>query len=275
MARIIQNRGIAAERPGAARRAGSAGGALVALLGLALAVGAAPRLVAGLVQIGGDPGVAAIERNLPTQPDLLDAAIASRQAALGWYAAPQYHDQIGFAAVRSVLRLAALSVKAPDAEKRARRLAIASFRQGLAGQPAEPYAWQQLALMDLMESGPSRRVGRFLNLSVRAGPQEPNLVVQRIAVAMMAWTYLDLETRLMFAGQIHGAAAYLTRSLADMALRFGTGDFVKTVLADRPDLKAKFEEMYFEPEEGSPLFREPAPQAAEPPKSPRAGTPVR
>jgi hypothetical protein len=231
-------------------------GAVLGVVGLVLVVAAAPHLVAGIVQIGGDPAVAAIERNLPTSPDMLDAAIDSRRAALSWYDAPGYHDQIAFAAVRSWMRLNALLVKAPQAERQSRQLAIDEFRQGLAQEPAEPYAWHQLALVDLMTSGPSARTSQLLKLSIRSGPNEPGIVVQRIAVAMMAWTNLDLEARLMFASQVEAAAAYRTRELADIALRFGTGDFIMALLAGRPDLKARFVEMYFEPEEGSPLFND-------------------
>jgi hypothetical protein len=232
----------------------TATGAVLGVVGLALVIATAPHLVAGIVQIGGDPAVAAIERNLPTSPDMLDAAIDSRRAALSWYDTPAYHDQIGFAAVRSWIRLNALLVKAPEAERQSRQLAIDEFRQGLTKEPAEPYAWHQLALVDLMTSGPSQRTSQLLKLSVRSGPNEPGIMVQRIVVAMMAWTNLDLETRQLFMSQVEAAAAYRTRELADVALRFGTGDFIMALLAGRPDLKARFMEMYFEPEEGSPLF---------------------
>jgi hypothetical protein len=234
-------------------------GTTIALVGIAMAFLAVPHFVAGLIQIGGDPTAAAIERSLPTTPDGLDADIESREAALGWYNIPQYHDQIGFAEVRNYLRLDTLPAKPVDAEKAAQQKAIDEFTYALALQPADPYAWQQLALTDVMLSGPSARVARYLRMSIETGPEEPNLVVERLAVAMTNWAKLDFLTRAMFIRQVENAAAYRTRELADLALRFGAGDFVKSILASRPDLQARFAEMYFEPEEGSPLFRVAAP----------------
>jgi hypothetical protein len=234
-------------------------GALLLVIGAVFVVGAVPHLIAGILQIGGDPVAARIERNRPTPPDALDTMIASRRAALAWYGIPQYHDQIAFAEVRNYLRLDTLPVKPVDAASNARRRAIAEFRAARAALPAETYAWEQLALMELLDSGANERTARYLRLSVAAGPQEPNLVVQRIAIAMMAWNVLDAPTKLLFRRQIEYAAAYRTRELADLSLRFGAGAFVKAMLGGRPDLRARFEEMYFEPEEGSPLFRESAP----------------
>lgn len=229
---------------------------------------AIPHLVAGIVQLGGDPAEAAIERNLPTTPDAVDNDVDSRYAALAWYDIPQYHDQIGFAEVRNYLRLDTLPTKPVDTESHAQQTAIDEFRRGLAAQPAGPYAWQQLALMDVLRSGPSARVAQYLRMSVESGPEEPNVVVERLAVAMMTWNKLDLTTKLMFIHQFENAAAYRTRELADLALRFGIGDFVRSILAGRPDLQARFAEMYFEPEEGSPLFR-----AAPPPTAAAGGDP--
>lgn len=238
-------------------------GITIALLGVAMAIVAIPHLAAGLAQIGGDPTEAAIERNLPTTPDGLDAEIASREAALGWYNIPQYHAQIGFAEVRNYIRLETLPTKPAEAEKAAQQKAIDEFTRALALQPADPYAWQQLAITDVLMSGASERVARELRMSIETGPEEPNLVVERLAVAMMNWAKLDFLTRTMFVRQVENAAAYRTRELADLALRFGVGDFVKAILASRPDLQARFAEMYFEPEEGSPLFRVPDPPVAD------------
>jgi hypothetical protein len=252
----------------AAARLRIAAGAVVGLVGLGLVAVATPHLIAGIVQIGGDPAVAAIERNLPASPDMLDAAIGSRRTAMGWYDTPLYHDQIGSAAMRSWIRLNTLLVKAPQAEKQSRQLAIDEFRQGLAQQPADPYAWYQLALADLQESGVSPRTSQLLKMSVRSGPNEPGIVVPRFVLAMIAWPQLDLEARVMFVGQVEAAAAYRTRELADMSLRFGVGDFIMALLAGRPDLKTRFREMNFEPEEGSPFLRDGGDASAAAPAQP-------
>jgi hypothetical protein len=243
-------------------------GGTIALVGAVMTFLAVPHFAAGLIQIGGDPTASAIERNLPTTPDGLDTEIESRDAAIGWYDTPQYHTQIGYAEVRNYFRLDTLPTKPLDAEKAAQQKAIDQFRRGLSLQPADPYAWHQLALMDVLQSGPSARVAGYLRMSVETGPDEPNLVVERLAAAMMAWSKLDLPTRMIFIRQFEDAAAYRTRQLADLALRFGVGDFVRSILTARPDLKARFNEMYFEPEEGSPLFRVPNPPAAADPAKP-------
>lgn len=244
-------------------------GAIIVLLGAAMAFFAVPHFVAGLIQIGGDPTEAAIERNLPATPDGIDADIQSREAAIGWYDIPQYHAQIAFAEVRNYLRLDTLPTKPVATEQVAEQKAIDEFTRALALQPADPYVWEQLAFTDGFKSGPSDRVTRDLKMSVMTGPEEPNLVVQRLGVAMTNWTKLDLVTKMLFVRQFENAAAYRTRELADLALFFGVGDFVKKILSSRPDLQARFTEMYFEPEEGSPLFRVPDPPAepaAEPAK---------
>jgi hypothetical protein len=219
-----------------------------------MVAGAAPRLVAGIVQIAGDPGATRIERNLPAGPDQLDATIESRRAASAWHASPQFAFDIGSAALRSYARL---QFQPERSAEHAAYLdqAIDSLRGGLAGHPAQPYAWMNLAYADLIRSGASERTGAWLRMSILAGPEEPPLVVPRIALALLGWPALDLGTRALVVGQIEGAASYRTRELADMALRLGAGDFVRTVLAARPELRQLFDEFFFEPEEGSPLFR--------------------
>jgi hypothetical protein len=225
------------------------------LIGLALAAAAIPPMIAGLIKIAGDTGANAIEQNLPATPDELDADIASRLLATKWYASPQFDVDIGGAALRSYSRLSVLPVRNEAAEKRNVRLAIEHLRSALARAPAQPYGWTQLAFGELLDKWPNARVGTILNLSLRTGPQEPNLVVPRVMLALYGWDNLDLETEIMIVRQIDRAARYRTQELAAMARTLNAGEMIRAVLSSQPDLVGAFDEALVEPEQGSALFQ--------------------
>lgn len=240
--------GAVADRPlGAA--------AILIALGLLLMASDGPRLIAGLLQIGGDPGAAALQENEPAAPDVLDAVIESRALAAAWYDSPEFSLDTGFAAMRAYSYLQGLPTPATDEQKRYLHLAIDGFQKGLSAAPVNAYAWMQLAYADLIQSGRSPHMQQYLEMSIRCGPQEPALTVPRIVLALAAWDHFDLAGRTLIIRQVIDAATYRPQELAATARRLGFGDVIRKMLAREPELQEEFTQFSAIPEAGSPLLR--------------------
>jgi hypothetical protein len=245
----------ATTKPSAGRAARLAAPLLLACWAALLATLAAPRLVAAIVRVPGDAGVALMERDARVPVDVLDAVIDSRNAAETWINSGRNLNERGLAAMRLLSAMEALPSRQAAEERRYLDLAVASLEAGLSRQPAQPYAWLQLAIALLKRGDEPARAERAWRMAVETGPNEPALIVPRVALGLVLWDRAGARTRRMLAQEIERAAAAQPRALARLSLQLGVGEFVRAVLDGKPALLAAFDEMAAMPEEGPPLFR--------------------
>jgi len=246
----------AIEKEGRPARAGRLWGALCVLLAAALLVLAAPRLVGALLKVPGDAGLAGVEYNRPYTVGTLDSLIDSRQAAAAWITSGRDSNAVGIAAMRLLGLMEALPARQPADEAAHLALAISSLRAGLALQPAQPFAWQQLSYALLKRGGPGDIAAseRAWRMAARTGPNEPNILMARIGMGLLLWTHMSPSTRQTFTLEIERAARWQPEALARLSQDFGADTFIRISLYAKPELVAMFNEMARLPEAGSPLF---------------------
>jgi hypothetical protein len=231
-----------------------------AVLFLALAAAllalAAPRLVAAVVQVPGDAVYSALERNRPVSIGALDSLIDSRIAAGKWIDSGRVDNMIGIAAMQLLRQMSALPTRQRAEESRYLAMAITALQDGLSRQPAQPYAWFQLAYAYIWrgEAGDEALAERAWRMAVSTGPNELTLVIPRLAMGFLLWPNGDAGTRQMIHAEIRRAASNQPRALARLAIETGRESFVRVLLTDKPALLSVYNEMVRLPEAGSPLF---------------------
>ena len=146
------------------RHSGSTGAApaIAALCaGLALVWLAAPRTIAGLLELPAQPAIALLRSGAPVDPGAAAIAADSQAAALAWV-----EDGRSLADVE-LLRQAADDVADGSAVGPNRRLeeSIALHRRSLGLSPAQAYVWTRLARAELVWHGPAPRLGPMLELA--------------------------------------------------------------------------------------------------------------
>jgi hypothetical protein len=228
----------------------------LAVLAAGLLILAMPRLIAAILWVPGDAAFHAMDRSQPVTVGQLDSVIDSRQAAGKWIESGRNGNAIGIAAMFLLNQMEILPVRQPAEEATYLDLAILSLRDGLALEPAQPYAWFQLtyALMKRNSPGDVAGAERAWRMAVLTGGNETNLLIPRLTMGLFLWPDASPRTRAMIEGEVIRTARIQPRSMARQAMQLGAGDFIREVLARRPDLLAMFDEMLRLPEAGSPLF---------------------
>lgn len=184
-----------------------------AVLGSALLALAVPRLVAAFYLLPGDPGMALLDSGQLPSPAAFERLIASRRAAAVWVAAPSTLIDLGVATM-------SLAQVTPDRRPTLLHQAERYLGAGLAVAPADPHAWTYLTFIHTA-TGDHERAARALDLALRTGPYQPELVLPRAALGLTNWPWLDQRT-----------AAQLGVEFAH-ALRLAPDHFVADVLNSR------------------------------------------
>jgi hypothetical protein len=164
--------------------------------------------------------------------DMLQAAASSRKRALRWQDNPRLWTDLG--ALQLEQAEAAGFTTAQGRELAARSLD--SHRQGLALDPAQPYAWLRMAKAELVTAGMTPALNPPLQMSVRTAPREPQLVLDRLELAFTVWPMLDKTTRAMMNEQVVIAARFYEKKLALMARRHQALDIIADALHDEEGL---------------------------------------
>jgi hypothetical protein len=231
--------------------------ALFALLAAVLLALAAPRLIAAILLVPGNNAAHVMNAGVGTLTvGQLDSIIDSRRTAGRWIESGRNNNAVGMAAMSLLSQMEILPVRQPAEETAYLNTAIAFLREGVARQPAEPFAWFQLsnALMRRGSSGDLAAAEQAWRMSVVTAPNEHYLLVHRLTTGLFLWPEATLRTRGMIEAEILRTARIQPRNMARMARLIGATDFIREVLANRPDLLAMFDEMMPLPEAGSPLF---------------------
>lgn len=164
--------------------------------------------------------------------EAISAAILSRKRALRWQDSPRLWTDLG---ALQLEQAEAAGLATPKGRELATR-SLDSHRQGLALDPAQPYAWLRLAKAELVTTGMTPALNPPLQMSVRTAPREPQLVLDRLDLAFTVWPMLDKTTRAMMNEQIVIAARFYDKKLALMARRHQALDIVADALRDEEGL---------------------------------------
>ncbi|MFN4282157.1 MAG: hypothetical protein ACK4NA_05895 [Alphaproteobacteria bacterium] len=234
---------------------------LYAVLFLSLAAAlfalAAPRMIAAILLVPGNNAARVMNAGLEKLTvGQLDSIIDSRQAAGEWIESGRNSNAVGLAAARLLYQMESLAVRQPEQEAAYLDLVIRSLREGLALQPAEPYAWSHLSLALLRRGAPGDLAAaeRAWRMSVITAPNEHQMLIQRLTTGLFLWSVATPRTRAMIEAEVLRTARIQPRGMARMARMIGAEGFIREVLAKHPDLLAMFDEMMPSPEAGSPLF---------------------
>jgi tetratricopeptide (TPR) repeat protein len=221
-----------------------------AALGGALLLGGAPRLVAALHLLPGDPGMALLNSGQLPSPQAYERIVASRRAAAAWLAAPATLTDLGVAA----LSLAQASIEGAPALL---DLAERELQAAVAGAPINPHAWTYLAFVHTA-TGDHERAALALDLALRTGPHEPDLTLPRAALGLANWPWLAQDARVRLGAEfVHALRRAPDRFVADV-LDSGRGLEARAALAAAPvwqrELGLRLDELRLRS-----LAREPAP----------------
>lgn len=164
--------------------AAAAGG----LLGCALLVLAAPRLIAGLLAADTQTVVWEMTAGQTPAPERLAEAAAALLAAGRWEPSAERETQRG-------LLLFRLAEATPPGPERARLLteAAAAYELGLSLGPVQPFAWAAVAALR-EHAGDVLGAVRAMRMSLLAGAYEPALMKSRLTLGVRLAPWMDEET---------------------------------------------------------------------------------
>jgi hypothetical protein len=218
----------------AAQRQRQRGAMLLAGMGLALAMLAAPPMLAGFMLLPGDAiRFKMLDDNVlrpePTRDNQLDAAetetlINNRQSVLAFWPAPALYDDLAMA---YMARAELTGLEKTEGRKQLADV-IHAQEQALIRNPANTFGWQRLAYARLLYNGPSRLVSEALEKAIESAPHESLLMSSRLALLVAVKPYWSNELRELFPEQVR--IAYKTRKWQMMAAALA-GDFVADLYA--------------------------------------------
>lgn len=211
--------------------------------GIALAWLAVPRLAAGLISGPFDATVEALGQKADAVPvQGLRLAASSRRKALAWQDDPHLAVSLGaveFALAQRPSPSAGGNAQTVDAARL--RRSVASLARGLAGAPAEPFAWIQLVHAARSAGAPAGTVDPALRLAVAAAPTHPRLVRPRLALALANWTHLSAATKAVFARQAELAMLWWPQEMVALVRQSRGLAPMREALSGSPTLRAEFD----------------------------------
>lgn len=162
----------------------------------------------------------------------IKAAVLSRKRAIRWHDNPRAWTDLG---ALQLEQAEAAGLATPQGQELAAQ-SLESHRQGLALDPAQPFAWMRMAKAELVTSGMTPALNPLLQMSIRTAPREPQLVLDRLELAFTVWPMLDKTTRAMMEEQVVIAARFYEKKLALMARRHLALDILAEALRNEEGL---------------------------------------
>lgn len=181
---------------GKTRRGGASAGRSALFVGVVLAAVllalAVPRAAAWLNLTVGRQATDLLWRGEMPTAEGIQRALSSREAALRWLELPRARKDLGIVHLR--LALAALREgDRPGARGHLER-AVAELEAGLARDPVDPWAWNELAWAHAY-AGRDGDAVTALAMSYRTGPFVPPLAFGRVRLALVYWDRLPDAVR--------------------------------------------------------------------------------
>lgn len=209
----------------------------------ALAVGAAllfiavPMTVSSLIMAPAIPVMGAIHDREPVTAKNLQTLIAARTRGLAWGETARKWTDLGLG------RLLLTWEKELDSPERAGLLAgaIGALRKGLSLEPADSFAWTQLAYAEHLRQGGTAEVAAALRLAIATAPREPRLVLMHLELAFKAWPSLTPADRDLILRQTRFAWRVDRNRVVDLVWTVGGGNVVRAAIRRRPADLADFE----------------------------------
>lgn len=163
-----------------------------------------PRLLAAVVLLPGDPPLADIEDGKASDEASLKVIIDSRLDALRFAADPRIYTDIALAKIL-------LADQSPSGNPEREVLmgqAIDQLRLGLAGAPANSFAWARLAYALRQRPTPGMSELDAWRLSIATAPADPKLVAWRAWFGFQMAGQLTDPDRALLAKQVGYARRY-------------------------------------------------------------------
>jgi hypothetical protein len=205
----------------------------LAVSALSLALGglllflSVPRVVAEFLMLPGNRVLTMVQKG--TTPSERDLAIfiASRERSLAWVDSGRSRTDLALAELLLAEREVAGARHHELVEQ-----AVRSMRAGLALAPANPYAWNRISFAALGAGVPSDRIASLVEMSIRAGPVEPELVFGRLALCFMEWPSFGSSSRGLLEEQVRLAWHQSPDRLAVLARAAGRADTARSALPE-------------------------------------------
>lgn len=214
--------------------------------GLVLAIGCAlvwfslPRLFSSLYVSNYGKVLEELSAGRDVNPPYLALTAKAYTVALQWLADGGLWVKLG------EIRLAqakAAGFKTPKGMKYLGE-SIEAQKAGLALRPSQPYAWTQLAHATMLKEGAGPALAPLLKMAITTGPYEPKLVLTRVELGLVAWPFLNGETKNLVSGQIRLAARYYPDRLARATKQRHGLRIVHRALLGHANLMRRFTSLY-------------------------------
>ena len=218
---------------------------IAGLLGFFLVGLAIPRMMASLAVA---PYENVLDRNTAGDPvslGELTEAIRGHEAALRWH-----KDTVVLFKLAQLHFAVATSSPFGSREREIfLEKSITVHRAALNANPAEPFAWTQLALSVAELDSLNQRLPYLLGESVRSGPDLRPLVLPRLALGLSIWGDLNAELRRLVLQQLWLAADKMPDELAILIEGYRMEGYQLTpllceLLAERPELRRNIDESF-------------------------------
>jgi hypothetical protein len=210
------------------------GASKLAVSALSLALGglllflSVPRVVAEFLMLPGNRVLTMLQKgSTPSEGDLA-IFITSRERSLTWADSGRSRTDLALAQ----LLLAEREVGGGARYNELLGQAVQSMRAGLALAPANPYAWTRMSFAALSAGEPSERVAPMIEMSIRTGPVEPDLIFARLGLCFVEWPYFGPSSRTLLEEQVRLAWHQSRDRLAVLARAAGRADTARSALPE-------------------------------------------
>lgn len=194
----------------------------VAGVGLWLAV---PRLIGSILLLPGHQALAILASGDALTEEGEARALHSRESASAWLADRRVYTDL--AAIK--LSIALKSGQMPETAQQLIDEAKADLNTGLALAPIDPRAWLQWANLRALQLATAQDADTGIRMSVRTGPAEREIYLERSAFALVLWQDLSAETRDLMVDQFRAALKASPRQFAALVHGLGMQDSIRTL----------------------------------------------
>jgi hypothetical protein len=200
---------------------------------------AVPKFVGALVALPGDRHLDSLRFGRAVGQKELESLAESRLEAAPWSHDGRVLTDLGLALMAQAIQAGTATAEGSALVERS----LDAHRAGLARSPASPQAWARHAQALALAGRPDAEILAALRMSLLSGPQEPALVIPRLALAARSRLGWDVEMVDLVRTQIRIAWTFNRAALARSAATYDYLDLVRASLAEAPDQLAALERL--------------------------------
>jgi len=202
---------------------------LILLISVALFFVALPRVRAALNYFPVDFVIDSINSKESLDDEKLGQSIETAQASISLDDNPHYWEGL------SMLFLYQSQKEDLSEEARVKSLKLAknSMEQSLSRSPANAYLWYRLSVVDVLLQLPPEQTVKMLIMSIMAGPNEPEILMQRLGLCLMFFDLLKQDDIDLLRNQILTAWSLSSADfLSDVANNEEQMSIIRLLLVD-------------------------------------------